>query len=123
MESAGACGSLPFLLADEMGLGKCLTSMTVAAVDFERGQAERSCSSSCLLARQLVGGDRLHTHYSAVVAVGSPTYRLRCTRGSRTSGHDILVVGYETLVNDNDGSSKIIWDVADRGRGPLHQVP
>jgi SNF2-related domain len=102
-----------WLLADEMGLGKSLTALTVAAVDFERGQADKIlCVVPASLRYNWLEEIERHTHYAATVAIGSPHYRLALYEGFATSGHDILIVGYETLVNDKEWINQIRWDVA-----------
>ena len=102
-----------FLLADEMGLGKSLTALTVAAIDFERGEADKIlCVVPASLRYNWLEEIERHTNYAATVAIGSPTYRYALYQGFATSNHDILVVGYETLVNDKEWINEICWDVA-----------
>lgn len=101
-----------FGLTDEMGLGKSLTALTVAAVDFERGQADKIlCVVPANLRYNWLEEIERHTNYSAVVAIGTPSYRLALYEGFATSGHDILIVSYETLVNDKESINQIRWPI------------
>src|SRR4051812_26001195 len=65
-----------FLIADEMGLGKSLTAATVAAVDFQRGQA----STILIVVPAFLRYNWLeelerHTNYKVMVLAGTPLAR------------------------------------------------
>jgi SNF2 family DNA or RNA helicase len=101
-----------FLLADEMGLGKSLSAATVAAVEFERRSAK------CVLivvpaflrynwAEEL----ELHTNYHVMVLAGTPLYRRAAIENFPSSGFDIMIVSYETLVNDKEYFDTVFWDI------------
>jgi SNF2 family DNA or RNA helicase len=89
-----------FILADEMGLGKSLQALTVAAVDFERGLAERIlvvCPS--FLKWNWADEIDLMTNYTYTVLNGPPKKR----REQLTAfDSDILIVNYEQLTNEAD---------------------
>ena len=102
-----------FLLADEMGLGKSLTAATVAAVDFERGTATKIvCIVPAFLRYNWLEELELHTHYRVVVAIGSPTYRAALYEAFGRGDYDVMVVSYDTFVNDQHLINAIRPDIA-----------
>jgi len=101
-----------FLNADEMGLGKSLQASTVAAVDFERGTASNIlCVVPANLTYNWLEELEKHTHYKVQVLAGTPLYRHAVIEGFPTSGFDVLIVSYETLVNDKEYFDLITWDI------------
>lgn len=52
-----------------------------------------------------------HTHYDAIVLAGTPLYRHECIANFPKSGHDVLIVSYDTLVNDKEWFDQITWDI------------
>ena len=102
-----------FLLADEMGLGKSLTAATVAAVDFERGAASKIvCVVPAFLRYNWLEELERHTHYRVVVAIGTPTYRSALYRAFGNGDYDVLIVSYDTFVNDQEQINAIRPDIA-----------
>lgn len=87
-----------FLLADEMGLGKSLQSLTVAAVDYERGEAERIL---IICPATLKGNwrDEVHkfSNFSCVVLDGTPAQRQELLAEYRDTRANILIVNYEQV--------------------------
>ena len=107
-----------FILADEMGLGKSLQALTVAAVDFERGVADRIlvvCLAS--LKYNWLDEIELRTNFRALVLDGSPDKRYKQLREFVDDAYDILIVNYEQVVKHvgdfNDlGFDIVIYDEA-----------
>lgn len=98
-----------FLLADEMGLGKCLQSLTIAAVDFERGYAKRVlvvCPS--FLKWNWAEDIAQFTTFSWRVLHGTPKDR---EAHYAEFNEDILIVGYEQLARDVDKVNKLGFDI------------
>lgn len=101
-----------FLLADEMGLGKSLSAATVAAVDFERGSAKNVLVVVPAFLRYNWEEElERHTRYKVMVLTGTPLYRRAAIENFSSSGYDIMVVSYETLVNDKEWFDMMTWDI------------
>lgn len=101
-----------FIIADEMGLGKSLTSVTVAAVDFQREQAKNILIVvPAFLRYNWLEELEKHTHYKPLVLAGTPLYRHQCIENFATSGHDVMIVSYETLANDKEWFDQTHWDI------------
>lgn len=105
-----------FLLADEMGLGKSLQALTVAAVDFERGWANRVLVvAPASLKWNWLEEIEKHTHFSAVVLDGSPKARDQILDAFEVASADILIINYEQLVGSKshlEAINKIGFDIA-----------
>ena len=101
-----------FLIADEMGLGKSLSAATVAAVDFERGQARTILIVvPAFLRYNWLEELEKHTQYKVMVLAGTPVYRRAAVENFPHSGFDVLIVSYDTLVNDKDYFDTVSWDI------------
>lgn len=87
-----------FLLADDMGLGKSLQALTVAAVDFEKGWAERVlivCPAT--LKGNWENEAAKHTSFKAMVLDGPPKKRERQFEEFVEEGYHLLIVNYEQV--------------------------
>ena len=85
------------ILADDMGLGKSLQALTVGAVDFEKGYANRIlivCPKT--LKGNWAAEIEKHTKFTYAVLDGTPAQR---QRQLDEFSDDILIVGYEQMVN------------------------
>src|SRR6478609_6989199 len=101
-----------FINADEMGLGKSLQAATVAAVDFNRGQASHVLIVvPAFLRYNWLEELERHTHFNVMVLAGTPLYRHNAIENFATSGFDIMIVSYDTLANDKDYFDKTKWDI------------
>ena len=101
-----------FINADEMGLGKSLQAATVAAVDFNRGQAKSVLIVvPAFLRYNWMEELEKHTHYKVMVLAGTPLYRHAAVENFDSSGFDVMIVSYDTLVNDQTYINKIKWDI------------
>lgn len=98
-----------FLLADEMGLGKSLQALTVAAIDFERGTANRVlivCPS--FLKWNWADEIEKFTKFTWEVYKGTPSQR---EKQRINFGSDLLICGYEQVANDFDSLNAMGWDI------------
>ncbi len=94
-----------FILADEMGLAKTLSSATVAAVDFQRGIADRVLVvCPAFLQWNWVDELDMRTNFTSTVLHGTPTERKQILADFNT---DFLMVGYETMRNELDALNKL----------------
>jgi SNF2 family DNA or RNA helicase len=108
------------ILGDDMGLGKSLQALTVAAVDFEMGKADRllivaPASLKWNWAQEIED----HTLFTKEVLDGSPAMREKQLDAFNT---DILIVGYEQVVKHVDklntmGFQVVIYDEAHMIKG------
>jgi SNF2 family DNA or RNA helicase len=98
-----------FILADEMGLGKSLQALTVAAIDFEKGWADRILivAPSFLKWNWAAEIDK-QTTFTYEVYQGSPRQR---TIQRMAFDSDILIVGYEQVTNDFDDLNRMKWSI------------
>lgn len=88
-----------FLLADEMGLGKSLQALTVAAIDVERGVADRIlivCVNS--IKYNWLDEIELHTTFKAMVLDGKVEERVAKMDKFIDEGYEILITNYEMVV-------------------------
>lgn len=106
-------GMSSFLLADEMGLGKTLQALTVAAIDFQRGWANRVivvCPASLKWNWQ----DEINkfTKFSCMILDGDPQERATQLELFDILDIDILVVNYEQVVNHLKDLNALDFDIA-----------
>lgn len=102
-----------FLLADEMGLGKSLQALTVAAVDFERGWAERVL---IVVPASLVGNwaeeIEANTHFTYDLLVGTPAKRRKLLDKWRDGGAaDVLIASYEGVKTHLIDLNRLDFDI------------
>jgi SNF2 family DNA or RNA helicase len=98
-----------FILADEMGLGKSLQALTVAAVDFQRGYAQRILIvCPAFLKWNWLDEIEKHSSFTAEVYHGTPKKR---EEQRKAFSGDILICGYEQVVNDYEGLAEMEWDI------------
>ena len=98
-----------FLLADDMGLGKSLEALTVAAIDFEKGYAERVLVvGPSFLKWNWADEIEKFTHFTYEVYEGDPRQRALQRENFE---QDILVIGYEQASNDLAELLKMEWDI------------
>lgn len=98
-----------FLLADDMGLGKTLQSLTVAAIDFEKGYARRVLVI-CPAFLKWNWADEIDkfTNFTYQIYEGTPTQR----KAQREDfEQDILIINYEQAVNDLEALLAMEWDI------------
>jgi SNF2 family DNA or RNA helicase len=98
-----------FLLADEMGLGKSLQALTVAAVDFQRGWANRVL----IVAPATLKGNwadeiEKHTSFTCHVLDGSPKQRAEQLAEFTC---DILIINYEQVKPHLDALNAMKFDI------------
>ena len=102
-----------FLLADEMGLGKTLQALTVAAIDFERGWANRVIAvTPASLKWNWKAEIQEFTKFSCYVLDGTPRQRTAQLEEFVDQKIDILIVNYEQVVAHLDHLNKIGFDIA-----------
>lgn len=102
-----------FLLADEMGLGKSLQSLTVAAIDFERGWATRIIViAPASLKWNWEDEAQVHTNFKCHVLDGTPKQRERQLAEFSAGGKEILIVNYEQVIAHLDTLNKMKFDIA-----------
>lgn len=101
-----------FLLADEMGLGKSLQSLTVAAIDFEKGWANKIIVV-CPASLKWNWADEIaeHTEFTSMVLDGSPKVRKEMLNYFREGGIDILIVNYEQVKAHLETLNAIAFDI------------
>lgn len=88
-----------FLLSDEMGLGKTLESITVAAIDFERGWAKKVLVvAPATLKWNWLDELAEFTHFTATVLNGTPKQRAIQLNTFVDDETDFLIVNYEQVV-------------------------
>jgi len=87
------------LIADEMGLGKTLEALTLAAIDFQQGQAKRALVvAPATLKFNWAEEIAALTTFSVDVLNGTPNKRNKMLAGwAAGEGSDVLVVNYEQV--------------------------
>lgn len=107
-----------FLLADEMGLGKSVQSLTVAAIDFERGFARRFIViAPATLKWNWEAEIEEHTYFKCMVLDGTPAQRRSQLVDFEAMGYHCLIVNYEQVTAHlielcKMGFEIAIWDEA-----------
>lgn len=97
------------LIADDMGLGKTLEALTIAAVDFQRGMAEKVlvvCPAS--LKFNWAEEIRRLTNFTCRVLDGNPAQR---TTQISSFDANILIVNYEQVVLHLDELNEVGFDI------------
>lgn len=101
-----------FMLCDEMGLGKSLQALTVAAIDFERGWANRIlivCPAS--LKWNWQDECEKHTHFSSAILDGTKPQRKKQMELFDFMNLDVLIVNYEQVVAHLEDLNKLQFDI------------
>lgn len=102
-----------FLLADEMGLGKSLQALYVAALDFERGRAERILVvATNSLKYNWADEIEKFTNFTAQVLDGTPKKRGMQLQNFWANDLDVLIVSYDQLKIHLDELTEIGFDIA-----------
>ena len=98
-----------FILADEMGLGKSLQALTVAAIDFETGKANRFLIV-CPASLKGNWGDEIeeHTTFTYVILDGAPNKRVAALSNFDA---DVLIVNYEQVMAHIDQLNEMGFDI------------
>lgn len=113
-----------FLLADEMGLGKSLQALTVSAIDFELGYAERVLIVAPVSLKWNWQDEiEKFTHFSCQVLDGTKVERELQLNRYVFLQYDILIVNYEQVIAHLDdlnliGFDIVIWDEAHYLKNP-----
>lgn len=101
-----------FLLCDEMGLGKSLEALTVAAIDFELGIANRVLIvCPVFLKWNWLDEIKKFTKFTAIVLNGTPTERHEQIELYRNAGFDILIVNYEQVIAHQKELNDLSFDI------------
>lgn len=101
-----------FLLCDEMGLGKTLQAYTVAAIDFERGWANRILVvSPATLKWNWYDELEAFTNFTGLVLNGTPKQRLEQIATYKAEGIEVLIVNYEQVVAHLDDLNACGFDI------------
>lgn len=97
------------ILGDQPGLGKTLQCLTLAAIEFKRGDARRALvvAPPGLLANWQEEIARF-THFSSVVLVGTPKKRAKLLEDFEA---DFLLVGYDQVVAHHEALSAMGFDI------------
>lgn len=102
-----------FLLADEMGLGKTLQTLTIIAIDFERGWADRAIIvTPASLKWNWQDEIELFTNFTCHVLDGTPKQRSKQLTEFRDNGTDILIVNYEQVIAHKDEINALNFQIA-----------
>ncbi len=101
-----------FLLCDEMGLGKSLQSLTVAAIDFEKGWANRVLVVAPASLKWNWQDEIIkHTEFSCLVLDGTPVQRRKQLEEFTSQGIDFLIVNYEQVLSHIEDLNKMHFDI------------
>lgn len=102
-----------FILADDMGLGKSLQSLTVAAIDFERGWASRILIvAPATLKANWQEEINERTTFTCEVLKGTPKQRHRLLdQWAAGESRDVLIVGYEQVKSHLDELNALRFDI------------
>ena len=101
-----------FLLADEMGLGKSLQSLTVAAIDYERGWAARTIIvAPASLKWNWQDEIAKHTNFTCLVLDGKPIERVEQLDEYESKRIDVLIVNYEQVIAHLDRLNALRFDI------------
>lgn len=101
-----------FLLCDEMGLGKSLQALTVAAIDFQRGWAERVLVvAPASLKWNWEAEIQEHTKFRCAVLDGTPAERGLQIMSFEFMGGEILIVNYEQVAIHLEELQKLKFDI------------
>lgn len=101
-----------FILADEMGLGKSLQALTVAAIDFEKGWAERVlvvCPAS--LKWNWSEEIEKHTSFTTHVLEGVKAKREFQLAEFRVNHTEFLIVNYEQVIGHLEDLNDLAFDI------------
>ena len=101
-----------FILADEMGLGKSLQALTVAAIDFELGTANRVLVVAPVSLKWNWQDEVLtHTNFGCWVLDGSKQARIDQLNQFASSGKEILIVNYEQVTAHLKELNRLRFDI------------
>lgn len=101
-----------FMLCDEMGLGKTLQVLTVAAVDFEKGWANRVLVvSPASLKWNWQDEIEAHTTFTCHVLDGTPVKRTQQLLDFAREGTEVLIINYEQVVPHLKDLNKMKFDI------------
>lgn len=101
-----------FMLCDEMGLGKSLQALTVAAIDFQRGWANRVlivCPAS--LKWNWEDECEKHTNFSTVILDGDRSARLKQMQLFDIMNLDVMIVNYEQVLAHQKELNGLNFDI------------
>jgi SNF2 family DNA or RNA helicase len=102
-----------FLLADEMGLGKSLQALTVAAIDFELGMADRVLIvAPASLKWNWLDEIAKFTYFSAMVLNGTQTERDKQLNEFISTNTQVLVINYEQVKPHLDSLNRMGFNIA-----------
>jgi len=102
-----------FILGDDMGLGKSLQALTVAAVDYQRGWAQRTLVvSPATLKWNWEAEIGAHTDFSSLVLDGTPKKRIAQLKQFEEEGINILITNYEQIKPHLDALNTLSFDIA-----------